>query len=582
MADFVPNGIIRIGRVPFDNSYRHTMDFASAADQESFMVSAMAQSLSRNDYTYVRVRNAVQVPFNAEYLYTYNYVMFQNANYGSKWFYAFIVECNYMNDNCTELVLELDVMQTWMFDFSFCECFVEREHVVDDAVGLHTNPEPEMPYRQVTLDRNRVDWSRDMSIIVQTCAEPGQTAGSWFTPSEEKFRGKIGSVYHGVYNGCAYYAIRVLDAVASTELRDWLESMQNSGAGDAVSAIYQVPTQFVAWSGGGGAGFRELDPSLSPAGGSSYRVQRPSAHGTYVPRNNKLLVYPYSYCRISDNNTASADLMYEFSEHDGLLVIGCEGSMEPSGEVFLFPTGYAGVAWNYTAGIAFSASAQCSWAFSSYKNWAAQNTMTNALTVAVNLGLMVVPAAKGAATAAKALGASAKALAGAARHGGRGAAGATARLAGEAAVGAAAKGARSMGAIGAASVGAGAMGLAQFAAGYDRQSRQPDTLRGTATGNGLVSTGKLGFNIDRIVLTEEYARIIDGFFDMYGYQVDSVKVPNWRTRPAWNYTKTANACFHGDVPADDMAQINAIFDSGITFWHTSDVGNYSLDNSIGG
>lgn len=579
MADFMPSGTIRIGRVPFDNSYRHTMDFGSASEQQAYMASVMSQALDRADYTYVRLRNAIQVPFNAESLYTYNYVMFQNSDFGSKWFYSFIVECNYVNDNCTELVLELDVMQTWMFDYSFCECFVEREHVTDDSIGAHTNPEPDMPMRQVILDRNAIDWSRDMVVIVQTCAEPGQTAGSWFTPSEEKFRGKIGSVYHGVYNGCAYYAITCLNAVASTELKDFLSAMQSSGAGDAIATVYQVPRQFVQGSGDVSSGLVELTPSLSLAGGTTYQVSRPSSHGTYTPRNNKLLVYPYSYCRISDNNNASADVMYEFSEYDGLLSIGCTGSFEPSGEVFVFPEAYAGVAFNYTAGITFSASAQCSWAYSSYKNWASQNTMANALTVAVNVGLMVVPAAKGAATAAKALGSSAKALAGAARNAGPGGARATAQLAAGAVGSAAVKGAKSAGALGAASAGAGAMGLAQFAATYDRQSRQPDTLRGTATGNGLATTGLLGFNLDRIVLTEEYARIIDGFFDMYGYQVDSVKVPNWRTRPAWNYTKTANACFHGNVPADDMAAINSIFDNGITFWHNADVGNYSQDNS---
>ena len=35
---------------------------------------------------------------------------------------------------------------------------------------------------------------------------------------------------------------------------------------------------------------------------------------------------------------------------------------------------------------------------------------------------------------------------------------------------------------------------------------------------------------------------------------------------------------HGNVPADDMALINEIYNSGITFWHTSDIGNYSLNN----
>lgn len=67
---------------------------------------------------------------------------------------------------------------------------------------------------------------------------------------------------------------------------------------------------------------------------------------------------------------------------------------------------------------------------------------------------------------------------------------------------------------------------------------------------------------------------------MYGYQVDSVKVPNRTGRRNWNYVKMQNSCHRGTVPASDMDKINSIYNAGITFWHTSDVGNYSLDNSI--
>ena len=36
----------------------------------------------------------------------------------------------------------------------------------------------------------------------------------------------------------------------------------------------------------------------------------------------------------------------------------------------------------------------------------------------------------------------------------------------------------------------------------------------------------------------------------------------------------------GSVPSEDMAAINSILDSGITFWHTSAIGNYSASNGI--
>ena len=72
----------------------------------------------------------------------------------------------------------------------------------------------------------------------------------------------------------------------------------------------------------------------------------------------------------------------------------------------------------------------------------------------------------------------------------------------------------------------------------------------------------------------------DEFMSMYGYQGDLVKVPNFHSRSTWNYVKTSNACMRGSVPSEDMAAINSILDSGITFWHTGAVGNYSANNSI--
>ena len=166
MANFSPEGIIRIGTVPFDNSYRHTMTFANATAQSAYFQSCMETRLANGSYTYVRMNNSIRVPFNAEELYTHNYVMYQNRNYGQKWFYAFIVGVNYLNEGTTELVLELDVMQTWYFDYQLVEGFVEREHVDDDSIGAHLNPEPEMPFNIVCKSRQFDTDFRDRKSVV--------------------------------------------------------------------------------------------------------------------------------------------------------------------------------------------------------------------------------------------------------------------------------------------------------------------------------------------------------------------------------------------------------------------------------
>lgn len=575
MAQFQPSGIIKIGRVKFDNSYKHVMSFSSLSEQTSYFSSVCAQSFTRESYTYIRPGYKVKVPINAENLYSRNYAMFQNANYGNKWFYAFIINVEYVNANTTELTLELDVWQTWYFDWNERQCFVEREHVNDDSIGAHTNPEPEIPLRQKVQTRNVTDLGSNMTIICQTAAKPSKTAGAFggLLEGEEKGTTLQGNLYSGVYNGTQSLATDLLNEAVSHPLSDFLEGMQASGIGDSVSSVYMIPKVFLR-GGGFSNNNTALEQTRTPTqAGLGVSINRPSSLDGYHPSNNKLFVYPYTFARISDNNNSSADLLFEWTP-SGNLGINIVGSMESSGEVFVYPSNYAGVAANYSAGIEFSAAVQCSWPFGSYKNWASQNSVANAISFGINAALFLVPFAKGAATAAKGLGAGARWLA---KHGAQANAD---RVAGAMARTTARRTADSIGTMESVAMGAGAMGMANLVSTYSVQSRQPETSRGTATGNGIYSCDMLAVNCDVVVPLKEYAQIVDDFFSMYGYQVDIVKRPNLKGRKSWNYVKTANACNYGPVPTEDMAMINSILDSGVTIWHNDNIGNYDQDNSI--
>lgn len=129
-----------------------------------------------------------------------------------------------------------------------------------------------------------------------------------------------------------------------------------------------------------------------------------------------------------------------------------------------------------------------------------------------------------------------------------------------------------------AGAGAGLLGLGSTLGNIDRMSKVPNQAQGATGGNARMQCGYEGFYIAQKYLRPEQAIIADDFFEMYGYQVDRVAIPDINSRPYWNYVKMQNSCHRGNVPSDDMALINSIFDNGITFWHTSDIGNYSLDN----
>lgn len=94
----------------------------------------------------------------------------------------------------------------------------------------------------------------------------------------------------------------------------------------------------------------------------------------------------------------------------------------------------------------------------------------------------------------------------------------------------------------------------------------------------LIAKNRAHIRIYHICPALEEAIKLDQFFDMYGYATNSVKIPNEDSRESWNYVKTNNVIINGSMPAQDMARIKAMYNRGVRFWHTTDVGNYSLSN----
>ena len=106
-------------------------------------------------------------------------------------------------------------------------------------------------------------------------------------------------------------------------------------------------------------------------------------------------------------------------------------------------------------------------------------------------------------------------------------------------------------------------------------------LGNLSTFNQLYANKDFDFTLTTQVLRPEIAKTIDNYFTMFGYKVNTLKIPNVRNRPHWTYIKTRGCNIKGSMPVDDIATIEDIVDNGITFWRNiNEVGDYSLDNSV--
>lgn len=58
-----------------------------------------------------------------------NYLSFINPSFDNKTIYARIIDYDYVNNECVEIAYMIDYWQTWMFDVTFQNSYIEREHL---------------------------------------------------------------------------------------------------------------------------------------------------------------------------------------------------------------------------------------------------------------------------------------------------------------------------------------------------------------------------------------------------------------------------------------------------------------------
>lgn len=499
--------------VPLENDYKNSLYFATAAAQHTYFASRVVKSYT--DFTYQRKDEIIRIPDIVDNIYHCNYVMYQNTAYSNKWFYAFITDMKYISDGRTDITIETDVIQTWLFDYTVKSSFVEREHVSDDTTGIHTVPENVEMGEYISNGFVRTNELEDYAYIM-TASEPapGDQAQNTFF---------IGGM---AYPGAAYY----YEAVAQLQAK--IESYE---VDDAVTSVYLVPRAIVSNKPSGGNGQWFGQPGTTTT--FTKTIEKQTTLNGYTPRNHKLLCYPFN-CLVLDNNNGSSNvLMYEnFSTNDCQFEIAAVPTV--GGSIKCAPLNYKGVERYQQEGLMAGKFPTGGWISDQYTNWLTQN--------AVNIGIGVVSS--------------------------------VAQIVGGVAAAATGVGAG----VGAGAIVSGVSGIAGTVGQVYQHSMIPDTAKGNTNGGDINTSYKMNkFYFIKTSIKAEYARIIDGFFDMFGYKVNTVKVPNSNHRQRWWYTKTIDVNIDGPIPNKDMQIIKNAYNSGITFWrNASEIQNYSLANGI--
>lgn len=483
-----------LANVPFTPEQTHQIMFASESAQLQYMNAHVTAGFTNQSY--VKKDDYIRLEVNPDAVYNCSYVMWQNVGFGNKWFYGFITDIQYVSPECCGIRIQVDYYQSWLFQFTVGKCYVEREHVSNDAKGRNITPEglETGPY----VIGNETEYTMSLGTII------------YILPAEGVPNGKrINNVY---------------TATEATGFRSGNEGAANDLLGmmlknpEKVAAVVMGPDNCI--SSGGSVNTYLTSASLAP----------PSTINGYAPKNNKLFCYPYCFAEIDNYSGDSSELRFELNNGGyGNLAFTIAAYPVPKPGMIMYPTSYKGSAENIEDGVTYTNFPVCAWAGETFSSWMAFNGGTAALSM--------IGGAIGTVTAAASN--------------------------------------NIPGAISSLTAITGTMQQ------IEKQRTHNMALHGSV-GSAAINAGlgKIGFRFRSYTITAEMAAEIDDYFTRFGYKVCRYKTPNLTSRTSFNFVKTVDAYVNGSIPNDALREIASMFDNGVTLWHTTDVGNYSLTNTI--
>ena len=523
---------VHLVNVPLENNYEHTFFFESAATQWAYFSNLFTDFASAYNCSYQRRDKVIRFPQHYDLIKGYNYVVFINEvvldNGSSRQFktFAFINKMEYVNDKNTNIYIETDVMQTYLFLANVKQSFVEREHVNDDAFGKHTLDEGLETGEYV--NNNKWFWGELTSCDV--------VIGSTVDP--ETLEGITGGIYGNIYSGVRYYSYELIDDVTSA-----LQNIATNKDQSAISSLFMAPKFLIPKASGSNYAVKQSAIALT-----SYSTPFPMKKNLngYTPKNNKLLCYPYNYLLADVKNGGASTYRWEFfanqtNENGERVVEFCaHGVLTPGCSIIINPLQYKGVPDNHLEGMTMGKFPQCNWATDQYTNWLASTSHTRDMQYfharvnqVVGMGESIIDALAG--SPANVIG-------------------------------------NQLGSI---------QKIEMLNAERADHQKDGNANNGTISQADTVYTSSKVFGAYQYCIRAEYAQKIDRVLSAIGYRTDTMKVPNITGRRNWNYVQTQAVAIQGTIPQEDLQEIKNMFNSGVTFWHNpATFLDYSQNNDI--
>ena len=578
--------------IKLDTSYNFTIDVEDEETQHSYFLNLVdTDFLINDDYKFVR-KGSVKLPANYDSIELSNYLMYNNKD---KWYYCFITHKEYVNKDTTRVEYEVDVMQTYMFDYTIEESFIEREH--QDRFTSEGKPIYSITKENIEVgDEYEVKTRQEIpdpfywvEVLCTTYVGDGSTDFSYLY-SENGIQGVYVYFIPIRKDGVSFIKSYYYDGTLKTiETNNSLSAMLNTTAVISIKVLPYSPVKYtfandILTITGGYTSTPLTNPShfntlrlckylntnfggenLAGWGSNYYAFGLEGIDNIYdnsiiySEQNNllsyttpsylntksilcepKVNIYPYSFVRITDSQSQPLDARYENIPNN--IVLKFIQSFSPQHKHKLYIENYLYDYGKFT-NLSNNSTGEIIQRTDSYLDYISNNKASAQSGAAINLVTAAVALGVGAVT----------------------------------------------GGVGLVAGIAGGMAMGQQAISSMQQEQNlksaPDGIR--QMGNNIyfdIRDNNITFSFYIMSIKNEYINRLFNLFFHYGYVCNDFKKPNIRSRYYFNYIKTIGVNIHSNIDNEHIIKISNIYNTGITIWHYRNaltfkgINNYEYEN----
>lgn len=379
--------VIIAKNIKLDRNYTNVINYTE--QQMLDLINANGNKVAESlNCSFIRTTGTIKTPFTYSQCLQSNYMAFQNPDYDNKWFFAWIDDVIYKSDGTGELKFTIDIFSTWFNKLTLNQVNVIREHVNDDTIGLHTVPESidvgdYVINESLVDDLNRNTQEEPYCIVVASTID--------FNNDDNVYMAK----YNGIPSGIRYFYWHINDINSVINNIKRVETLHKG----AIQSIFIAPYWLAS-------SIDDFDPSSETH--PDYHTNHPAFESisfgklnsldTYVPKNKKLLTYPYYAIQISNgqgsDNILKPELWKGYSGSDpninqGDLVLFMVGVLCQGCAIRVTPLNYEGENNNNENGINLGKFPQISWNSDAFINWLT-STGVNIATNLLGAGITAV------------------------------------------------------------------------------------------------------------------------------------------------------------------------------------------------